>query len=341
MSASAFQFNAANPLVAQPAGAGEKMIFRSDNAADTGNLSLTGLVAAVSTTDTLALTGKREKATTSTFTSLTIAKLSAAQTGAVSVYGQGTAATGDLRVDSLPANNDTLLIGLTGFLQTYTFKTTLTGAANEIKIAASVNAQATNIYEAINAGANAGTDYGTGTVANAYAIATAPVGAVIGLTDRLKIVRLLAWSTTQGTGATISIRPLIGGVTGTLLATLSAGVTTSYNSFTLATEDTATATLPAKFTGSSDALSIGGRVTTLRFQSQTPNVSAVTISYQTSTDGTHWMDGVTAVANMDGTYVPPVPLFVKPSEQNIEYIRLNVNTNANTASLEFDARAIY
>lgn len=338
MSASAFQFTSLTPITAQPNTAGEKLIFRSDNAADTGNYTQTGLVASVSTAETNALLGKREVQTAAMFTSFSSGLLSAAQTGTVRVYGQGTKAAGDVRVDSLPANNDNLKVGLTGFEQTYLFKTTLTGSANEIKIAASVGAQATNIYEAVNAGSNAGTDYGTGTAANAYGTATAPVGAVVALTDRIAVSRQLAWNVSQTVGATLSIRPLIGGATGTLLATFSPGDTHVYNSFSLASEDLSAPTLPALFTGTSDWIAVRN-LCTLRFKCANVG-TAITAKYQTSTDGSNPSDPLTTGISLDDLSVLD-PLYVIPEEQNIEYIRLVITANPNTTDSALDARAIY
>jgi hypothetical protein len=60
------------------------------------------------------------------------------------------------------SNNDTITIG--GVV--YTFKTTLTGAANEILIGANAAANLTNLQSALNLGGTIGTDYGTGTVIN-------------------------------------------------------------------------------------------------------------------------------------------------------------------------------
>jgi hypothetical protein len=87
-----------------------------------------------------------------------------------------TAPTGSIAfsTSSAPAASSTIAIAATaGFAtQTYTFVTSLTGAANEVLIPGgswdSTHAitMATHLSEAINAGANAGTDYGTGTAAN-------------------------------------------------------------------------------------------------------------------------------------------------------------------------------
>lgn len=67
-----------------------------------------------------------------------------------------------------PANNDTVTIG--GVV--YTYKTTLTGAANEVLIGASASIALDNLKSAINATAGAGTTYGTGTVVNPVVAAT-------------------------------------------------------------------------------------------------------------------------------------------------------------------------
>lgn len=340
MSASAFSFTALNPLVAQPNGAGEKLIARSNSAADTGNLLTTGLVSGTSTQDTTALLGKREIKTADTYTTLSIAKLSAAQAGTVSLYGQGTAAVGSLRVDTLPANNDNFLFGLTGFEQTYVFKSSLTGAANEVKIAASLAAQATNIYEAIDAGSNAGTDYGTGTAANAFGAASLPSGAAMVLTDKVAINRQLAWVLSQTVGATLSLIPPSGGITGNLLATMTAGVVASFNSFSLASEDLSVATIPALFTGASDAVYVGGKPFILRFKGASIS-SGIAMNYQTSTDGTNWSDHVTAISNVTNSYTVAAPQFVYPAELVTEYLRLNIGTNANTTDTKVDGRPIF
>lgn len=72
------------------------------------------------------------------------------------------------------ANTQTVSIGG----QVYTFNTVLTNTANNVLIGADATAMGANLAAAINAGAGAGTTYGTGTVANASVTASAAAGIV-------------------------------------------------------------------------------------------------------------------------------------------------------------------
>lgn len=336
MSHKAFSISSSNLLTANPSS--EKMIFKSTSAADTMSLSLTGLVSAVSTTDTASLVGKKEVQTADTFTSLTAANLASAAAGIVRVYGQGSAGAGYVAYSALPANNDTLIIGLTGYTRTYTYKTSLTGAANEIKIAATVALQATNLYEALNAGANAGTDYGTGTTAHADLTATAPTGANVPVTDLLATSRLLVWSFTQ-TGTAHTMQIPVGGANGTALAQLAAGITQLYNNFTLSTEDLSSNTLPALVAPVTGWIRVGGKRCSLRFRCANVAV-AIALKYQTSTDQVNASDGVTSITSLDNNPVA-TPVTVVPGEGSVEYIRLYFTGNTNTTDSALDARVIY
>lgn len=86
----------------------------------------------------------------------------------------GSQATGHVDFTGVPANNGTVTIA--GVV--YTFKTALTPAANEVFRGVDATAMATNLAAAINAGAGAGTLYGTGTVANPYVFASSALGVV-------------------------------------------------------------------------------------------------------------------------------------------------------------------
>jgi hypothetical protein len=80
------------------------------------------------------------------------------------MFNGGNTATGDLTMANNPLNNETVVIGV----QTYTFKTTLTGAANEVLRDAAVAATSRrNLINAINLGPGAGTLYDAATTLNA------------------------------------------------------------------------------------------------------------------------------------------------------------------------------
>lgn len=70
------------------------------------------------------------------------------------------------------ADTQTVTIGAT----TYTFNTSLTNTANNVLIGGSITNMAANLALAVNAGAGAGTNYGTGTVANASVSGTSSSG---------------------------------------------------------------------------------------------------------------------------------------------------------------------
>jgi hypothetical protein len=85
-----------------------------------------------------------------------------------------------LTATAQPANNETVTLGS----QTYTFKTTLTGAADEVFIGASTETTMDNLVAAVNAAAGAGTLYGTGTTQNVYVSAADGSGTVVNLSAR-------------------------------------------------------------------------------------------------------------------------------------------------------------
>lgn len=76
------------------------------------------------------------------------------------------------------ANTQTVVIGG----QTYTFNTSLTNTANNVLIGVAAGNMGDNLAAAINAGAGAGTLYGTGTVANASVSAVSNGSGVVTVT---------------------------------------------------------------------------------------------------------------------------------------------------------------
>lgn len=92
-----------------------------------------------------------------------------------------TPATDTLTLTGNALNNQTVTIGI----RVYTWKTTLTGAANEVKIGASASASLDNLIAAINAAAGEGTTYGTGTTVNTLVEAVAGAGDTMDITARV------------------------------------------------------------------------------------------------------------------------------------------------------------
>jgi len=89
--------------------------------------------------------------------------------GLISNDDIGDHADGTLTAAGNPANNETVTLGS----RIYTFKTTLTGAANEVKVGTAATDSLDNLKAAVNGAAGAGTTYGVGTVAHADVIAGA------------------------------------------------------------------------------------------------------------------------------------------------------------------------
>jgi hypothetical protein len=89
-------------------------------------------------------------------------------------------ATNTVSDTGAPADGDTVTVNG----RVYTFKTTLTGAADEIHINGQ-DGSLTNLAAAINLTGTIGTDYGLGTVINAYVTASAVVSHSITLTAKM------------------------------------------------------------------------------------------------------------------------------------------------------------
>jgi hypothetical protein len=135
----AFQVSvSATPWTNQPSS--EKVIVVSDSASDgSKSLVLQGTVSAAPDNETVTLgaEGRIEKESTKTFTALVAAALSSSAAGTVSVYGQGSAASGRVIVTTNPSAGNTWTVGLVGNTRTYTFRslasfTLLTGVAADV-----------------------------------------------------------------------------------------------------------------------------------------------------------------------------------------------------------------
>lgn len=341
-----FIVSASVDFTAQPSSAGEKIIMRSTNAGDTMNATLSGMVSSTPTAETNALLGAREVQTTAAFESLTLGKLASAPTGTVNFYSQGSKASGYIVVNDQPSNNETLTIGLTGFTQVYTFKGTLTPAANEIHIGSDKFETARNICRAINAGTGAGTDYGTGTAANGYVQGYADSAftdddlngtteTTIYIRDRLACARQLTWSVST-TAANLSLAAPTGGSDGTLLFSLTSSTTQISDTMTFynpaLAPDLGTGLLLAATTPTSDALYIGGKSVNVHLRAANYS-NAVPVDLEVSDDGVTWASMGITIDNLDNN---EQWFWCAPCE----YMRLVLATNANTTDVALHAVVI-
>lgn len=140
------------------------------------------------------------------------ARCAAARTkgGAPAIILKPTSASNVLTMASRPAAADTASIGVTGSLHVYTFVSSLTGAANEVLIAATSLQTMINLMNAINATPGTG-GYGVGTLANTDVKATndgvslltvtAIIPGLIGQNiNTVKSSTLISWAAPQLTG---------------------------------------------------------------------------------------------------------------------------------------------
>jgi phage tail sheath protein FI len=122
-------------------------------------------------------------------------------TGAAAIAASGTLTS----TGTAPDDGDQVLLGV----RTYTFKTTLTtggSVAWEVFINGSAANALANLALAVNAGSGAGTEYGTGTTANATIEAATPTATTLLFTARTAGVagNSLATTTPTNVGATLS-----------------------------------------------------------------------------------------------------------------------------------------
>lgn len=113
-------------------------------------------------------------------------------------------ATAILTLTANASNNNTVTVGTKDgtIAAVYTFKTVLTGAAFEVFIDTNIQNTLQNLFNAINAGAGAGTKYGTGTTSNFDVTAS-----------QLPAGQMMVTANTAGTPGN-SIPSTSGGITG-------------------------------------------------------------------------------------------------------------------------------
>ena len=169
------------------------------------------------------------------------AELASNAGGLVSNDDMGDHAVGTLTAAANPLNNETVTIGS----RVYTFKTTLTGAANEVALGGSASVTLDNLKAAVNGAAGAGTLYGAGTVAHADVIAGAKTATTIVFHARIAGTDGNAIATTETSAAGLSFGggALTGGAADPTGVKLMDWVPTRPGTFTVAaTDGTNTAT---------------------------------------------------------------------------------------------------
>ena len=284
MPSSTFSAGAQGTFVSQPSSSGEVLIVRSDNSGDTTqSVTFFGDVSSSPSSEAETLAGQIEQATTSAFQTLTRVNMSATATGTVSAWRPGTAAIGDIRLDSNPADDVTLTIGLGATTQVYRFKNTMT-SANDVQIGGSASTTADNLKRAINDDGVAGTNYGSGTVANAHVTATVS-GAVVTITDQIAVNRQLAWVLTQSS-TEMTLRQPLGGVTGAKVFDIGSGDTEIFEPVLLSTADLATDTLPGSMAFTSDWVQIDGGKWTVHLESDQNSTQFSACSVELATENT-------------------------------------------------------
>ena len=206
-------------------------------------------------------------------------------------FTEGAAATGALTYQTAdnPVANDTATIGGT----TYTFVTTLTGAANQVLIGSSTSQSVANLAAAVNAtSGGAGIAYSAGTTANTNVYASA-AGNVLTVTANVNGTggnALSVAASTTGvtgganlTGGTAGATVTVGGQTYTFVSALSH--TATANEVVASSEATGLANLAAAVNGAGGAgysantvansqVTAGASTgTTLQFTADTPGTS--------------------------------------------------------------------
>ena len=332
--------------------ADNKVYLRSSAAADDEDFVIAGLKnsdsSAVSETLTSATNGgKIERLSTDSlkefhYFSNRYLGAETALNGTVQVrLNNGTAATGSITVLSQPADGSTLTIGLSGFTKVFTFRTSTVSANGDIYSDSDLTKTASNIASAINDSSTgtptAGESPGSGGTygwynsdgANPYLTATVS-GSTVNLSDKINGNRSLSWVVTPYTASDFAICSIRGGIDGTLIGSISAGLksasTSTTEGITLQSEAQTAKTLPGGFTGTSIGIATRGKFV-VDIRTGTPN-GAVNATIQVSNDNVNFRNvpttTITNLASDQDQQLVGDDLFA-------EYARLNITSNAATS----------
>ena len=285
------------------------------------------------------------------FDSITLAKMSrTGGTGAISIYSNtGTQATGGIHVHAQPSDGDTLEIGLTGFTDTITFKTTV-ASSGQVKIGADVDETADNLASYLNDSSTGtstpvdGTDWNA-SAANSYLSATV-TGSNVTVTDLIKCARKLGWVVTASntSSITVNVNPIAGGIDGLYVGDIASGedsASTGATGVEFSSPDiTATTydayTFPPILTGASDGVHVKGKFGLNIRLGDTPDAQ-VACKIQMSNDNSNWWDATTTITDLNSD----PEQFIQGDDLFAEYARLNIMTNSATNQVRADVVFVY
>ena len=328
--------------------ANNKIYLRSSSASDDKDFIIAGLKNSDSTAVSETLTsgssgGKIERLSTDAlkefhYFSNRNSGTETALSGTVQVrLNNGTAATGSIKILSQPYDGETFDVGLSGSTKQFTFRNTVSANGN-VKTVSTLSEVAANLASAINdaatgshstGGESSGGAWMNSDGANPYLTATVS-GTTITLTDKIKTARQFAWVLTPYDANKFAICNIRGGIDGTLIGSISAGLksasTSSTEGISLQSEAQTSNTLPSGFTGASLSVATRGKFA-VDIRTGTPN-GAVNAAIQVSND------------NVNFRNVPTTTITNLASDQDqqlfgddlfAEYARLNITSNASTS----------
>jgi len=329
---------------------GSKIYCRSTDAtSDDGTINLYGRATSGSAADYVQLNpgtneGKIEQLSSANWSHLYLAKWSASLTGTGSVFSNdGVAASGTIRIIAQPGAN-TFVLGLTGFTKTFTWTTGTPSSNGQVKSVSDLTECAANLASAINDSAYSGsTSGGEGSAwtntddANPYVTATAS-GPTVTVTDKIACARQLAWVTTASDTSKVSVAAIRGGVDGTKIVDIAAGLTsastTTSSGVDLDSEDLSTSNASGLLTGASDAIATRGRfVVDIRCEDP---AASVTPKIQTSNDNTNWRDAVSTITDLNSDQ----DQIISGTDLFGEYARINFTAWAVTAAKSYNIKII-
>ena len=256
----------------------------------------------------------------------------------------GTPATGSIKITSQPSDGETIEIGLTGYLYTFTFKTTVTGSqAGQVKIGTNTSATADNLASAINDAQTGATNPTDNTDWKAYAehpyLSATSSSGTISLTDRINGNRQLAWVITPYDASDFAVCPLRGGIDGTLLVAMAAGTnsasTSSSSGLDLDSEALTETNVISGVPTYTDAVRVGGRFA-LSIKANTSPNGAITGIVQLSNDGTNFNHDATGWTDLDSDH----DQFILASDYFAEYARLKFNSYSSTNAIALNMKFI-